>query len=150
VKGFRVGLVALAAVLAIAVAAPTIDASPGRERQKERFGAHPGCHGTANAYSNALANAESDPEARQSLDDLRAVADKKGCDLSGVQPASKPNRGGDNEPEGNPDGDAGPPADVVAAKCDRIDDKLAAAHDKAHGNSAAAFANQADKWSCPN
>lgn len=136
-------------MLAIAVAAPAIGASPGRERQKERFGAHPGCHGTANAYSNVLANAEKNPDARASLDDLRAVAEKKGCDLSGVQPASKPNGDRENEPDGNANGDVGPPAEVVAAQCDRIAAKLEIAADRQHGNSADAFARQADKWSCP-
>ena len=145
----RVALVLIVGALAIAVASPVIAGSPGREKHHARFGEHPGCRGSANAYSHVLANAETDPEARASLDELRAVADKKGCDLSGVEPASKPNRDGEKQPNENPDGDGGPPADVVAAKCDRIDGKLDIAAAREHGNSAAAFARQAEKWSCP-
>jgi hypothetical protein len=140
----------LVGALAIALAAPVIAGSPGREKQPGHVGEHPGCHGTANAYSHVLANSETDPEARDSLHDLRAVAEKKGCDLSGVEPASNPNRDGGNQPDGNSDGNAGPPADVVAAKCDRVAAKLEVAAVREHGNSAAAFARQADKWSCPN
>jgi hypothetical protein len=144
-----VGLILIVGALAIALASPVIGGSPGREKQQGHFGEHPGCHGTANAYSHVLANAETDPEARQSLEDLQAVADKKGCDLSGVEPASKPNRDGENQPDEVTDGNGGPPADVVAAKCDRIAGKIETAAGREHGNSAAAFARQADKWSCP-
>ena len=75
---------------------------------------------------------------------------KHGCDLSGITPIEHP-PGGDpdaDDEDGPPDAGHGPPADVVAAKCDRIAAKLAAAEVKLHGNSAAAFARQADKWSC--
>lgn len=145
----RVALVLIVAALAVVLASPVIAGSPAREKHHARFGQHPGCHGTANAYSHVLANAEADPEARASLDDLRAVADKKGCDLSGVEAATKPNRDGDKQPDEKPDGDGGPPADVVAAKCDRIEAKVQVAAAREHGNSAAAFARQAEKWSCP-
>ena len=139
-------------VLAVGLASPVIAGSPGRAKHQGHLGEHPGCHGTANAYSHVLANAETDPEARASLDDLRAVAEAKGCDLSGVEAASKPNRDRGNRPDGNSDedADAGPPADLVAAKCDRVAAKLEVGAAGEHGNSAAAFARQADKWSCPN
>ena len=142
--GFVVGALAIALIATVAMAA-----SPARQRDKNAFGEHPGCHGTANAYSHVLANRDTDPEARQSLDDLRAVAEKKGCDLTGVEPAQHPNR---DKPDQNADGEggqAGPPAVVVEAKCDRIADKLAVAQARTHGNSADAFARQAEKWSCP-
>jgi hypothetical protein len=140
-------MLAVAAVVLVVIASPAVAGSPPRERHEVHEGGHPGCHGTANAYSHVLANAAHDAEAQRSLQDLRAVAEKKGCDLSGVKPAERP-KGGDGDERPGGEGD-GPPADVVADKCERIGAKLDVAEARPHGNSADAFARQAEKWSCP-
>jgi hypothetical protein len=136
----------VAVVALVVIASPAIAGSPPRERQKVHEGGHPGCHGIANAYSHVSANAAHDPEAARSVHDLQAVADRKGCDLSGVKPVDRPKGDGDERPDR--DG-GGPPADLVADKCERIGAKLDATEARPHGNSADAFARQAEKWSCP-
>jgi hypothetical protein len=141
-----------AAVIIALVAVPAIAGGQSPKQGKAHEGAHPSCHGLANAYSHVLANAANDTEAQSSKKDLRAVADKHGCDLSGVEPATHPQHedgNAENENEPSDDEGAGPPAEVIAAKCDRIAEKLAVAQARTQGHSAEAFANQADLWSCP-
>ena len=129
------------ALLALAFVASAAAAMPANDKPKAQEGVHPSCHGLANAYAHGGAVAE--------------VAQKHGCDLTGITPIQHPANGDEDkdeaeDPEGPDGGEAnGPPADVVAAKCDRIADKLTTAEARPHGNSAAAFARQADKWSCP-
>ena len=131
------------ALLAIVFVASAAAARPPNDKPKAQEGAHPSCHGLANAYAHGGAVAE--------------VAAKHGCDLTGITPVQHPANGDEDEDEDeaedpeHPDGGEGngPPADVVAAKCDQIAAKLAEAEARPHGNSAAAFARQADKWGCP-
>lgn len=135
-------------VLLIAVVvAPTLADSPNRGHPKVGEAAHPSCHGLSIAFSNALAANAEDGGSVAALTD---VAAKQGCDLSAVKPATHPEGSEDNAHEDaeDSDGSGGPPAEVVAAKCERIADKLAEAESRTHGNSAAAFSRQADKWSC--
>jgi hypothetical protein len=111
-----------------------------------------GCHGIVNAYGHA---------ADAALPALQAVAEKLGCDLSGVErvakPAGKPDKSEadeDNE-QSEPDEDAtetgedaGAAGPDVQGKCDLIATKLAAAQARPHGKSADAFARQATRWEC--
>ena len=137
-----VGVLVAVVSLLVAAVSPTFAGSPGRDNAKLREDAKPGCNGLVNAYAHGAPVAD--------------VAAAHGCDLTGITPAQHPNDGdadkdGDEQNESDEDADAGdgPPADVVAAKCDHIADRLAAAEARTHGNSAAAFTRQADKWSCP-
>ena len=118
-----------------------------------------GCHGIVNAYAHA---------ADAALPALQAVAEKLGCDLSGVErvakPAGKPdNSAADedddqaepsedaNEPDedaNETDEDAGAAGPDVQGKCDLIATGLAAAQARPHGRSADAFARQATHWGC--
>jgi hypothetical protein len=127
------------------------------------------CHGIENAYSHASSSAS---------DSLHAVADKLGCDLSGVEPAQKHDKpdsdkddaddadGGDHadrpDHAGKPDHAAQPDFDEaddaddaddeggpdVAAMCAKIAGKLADAEARARGKSGEAFGRQADHWEC--
>jgi hypothetical protein len=121
------------------------------------------CHGIENAYSHASSSAS---------DSLHAVADKLGCDLSGVEPAQKHDKPDSDKDDaddadgghhaGKPDHAAQPDSDEaddaddadgergpdVAAKCAKIADKLADAEARAHGKSGEAFSRQADHWEC--
>jgi hypothetical protein len=94
--------------------------------------AHP-CQGLLNAYAHA---------AEPAIDSLRAVADAHGCDLSGVERVEKHGQGpvgADSENTETLD---------VAAKCDRIAQKLFVAEARPHGKSADAFRRQAARWGC--
>jgi hypothetical protein len=75
-----------------------------------------------------------------------------GCDLSAVKPVAKP--GGADQDEAD---EAGNDQDAdhgngtgpdVAAKCTKINDKLAEAATRSHGKSADAFERQAERWGC--
>ena len=134
-------IVAVVVVLSLAFLATVAAASPAAgDKPKAREGAHPSCHGLANAYAHG--------------GDVAEVAAAHGCDLTGITPAAHPDGDeADDNDEVEPDEDddlkgGGPPAEAVAAKCAQIADKLAAAEARPHGNSAAAFARQADHWSC--
>ena len=148
--GRHIGRIAggfLAATIAAALIVSSVAAaSPGKQHRKLSDQRQFGCNGIANAYSQVSANAPDRNGRQAALDALSVVAAKKGCDLSGVEPAAHPNDGGDAE---HPDSSKGPPAEVSARKCARISEKLAVAQDRPHGHSADAFARQADKWSCP-
>jgi hypothetical protein len=105
-----------------------------------------GCAGISNAYSHVA------PAAQPALE---RVAAQHGCDLSAVQPAAKPANAG--HPDEDQDGDAQDDHDAqpgnstgpdVAAKCAKINDKLAEAATRSHGKSADAFARQSEHWGC--
>jgi len=114
-----------------------------------------GCAGISNAYSHVAPAAQSA---------LRRVAEQHGCDLSAVQPAVKPPHPGDadegqagddqedqedQDDQDDQDDQSGNPAGPdVAAKCAKINQKLADASTKSHGKSADAFARQSEHWGC--
>jgi hypothetical protein len=125
-----------------------------------------GCHGIVNAYAHA---------ADAALPALQAVAEKLGCDLSGVErvakPAGKPDNSAADEDDdqsepsedanetdedanetdedaNETDEDAGAAGPDVQGKCDLIATRLAAAQARPHGKSADAFARQATHWGC--
>jgi hypothetical protein len=145
-----------ASILAIAVVA-LVGGQTSADQPAQLTDTHP-CQGILNAYAHA---------ADAALDALQAVAEKLGCDVSGVERVAKPGKGptnsqadedtadqadeasdegADQAAEPNEDAtDAGPD---VQAKCDRIAQKLAAAQDRPHGKSASAFARQAAHWGC--
>jgi len=137
-----VGVLLLAGLAAVLVASSTAAASPPKERDHPAGQAQFGCHGIANAYSHVSA------EQGRAIAALRAVAAKHGCDLSGVEPASHPTD--EDTDDSNDDQADGPPAEVVARKCDKISEKLSEAQARPHGHSADAFARQAEKWGCLN
>jgi hypothetical protein len=110
------------------------------------------CQGLANAYAHAA-----DP----ALASIQAAADRLGCDLANVTRVTKPARGSDGvgRPQDGPGhqggiedprngGSAAERGPDVAAKCDRIAEKLAVAQARPHGKSADAFSRQAARWGC--
>jgi hypothetical protein len=152
-----------ACVLALAVIA-LVGGPTAADQPAQLTDTHP-CQGILNAYAHA---------ADAALGALQAVADRLGCDVSGVERVAKPDHPANaDEPDtgdadtpddaGAPD-DAGPPDQAgapdnagppdqagpdVAAKCTRIADKLTAAQARPHGKSADAFSRMADRWGCP-
>jgi hypothetical protein len=126
-------------LLAVALVSQALADSGARTDHKFRDGA--GCNGLANAYAHGAP--------------VAAIAQAHGCDLSGITPARHATSGdgsdkdGENEPQDDTDQESRPPTEVVAVKCERIGEKLEQATGRDHGNSAEAFARQADKWSCP-
>jgi hypothetical protein len=119
--------VALLVVVAASVS-PVVAVAPPNGQADLAMPAHAGCQGLVNAYAHG--------------GDVEAVADKHGCDLSGIPPAG---HSGQNNADGD-HSEGGPPPDVVEAKCAKIAEKLASAQARPHGKSAAAFGRQADKW----
>jgi hypothetical protein len=146
------GVLVAAAVAVVLIVSSTSASSRALGGHLSSDGAHPGCNGIANAHSRVIANASAENRMQRALDALASVAQKHGCDLTEVRPAEHSNRGnGDDVEAAGDDADErhGPPAEVVARKCDRIQDKLDRAQGREHGHSADAFARQAEKWSCP-
>jgi hypothetical protein len=119
--------------LVVALVSPVAAFSSPRGQEKDRDSGDAGCHGLVNAYAHGGS--------------VEAVAEKHGCDLSGVTPAEHPTK---DDVDHDVDSAGGPPPSVVDAKCDRIAAKLDAAEDRPHGKSADAFARQAEKWGCAN
>jgi hypothetical protein len=141
------GAVVTSVALIALVGSATVAVEPGHTASDN------GCHGVVNAYAHAA-----DP----ALDALRAVASRLDCDLDGVERVAKPGQGPDgvahsdadtnetDEPddeldEGYAGDEAGPD---IQAKCDQINQKLAAAQARPHGKSAVAFERQATRWEC--
>ena len=149
-----VGRIVSAVILSVAVIA-LVGAATVAAGGSGQSAAESSCKGVLNAYAHAA-----DP----ALPALQAVADKHGCDVSGVERVAKPGNKPDKAEPNEPDEDANEPADNeqdtdaedaqgagpdVQAKCDRIAEKLATAQARPHGKSADAFARQAAHWSCP-
>jgi hypothetical protein len=129
----------LAAAVAILVASTAFAGKPSTSSVP----AGSGCKGIRNAYAHAA------PAAQPAL---QRVAEKHGCDLTGVQPAVKPGNSDSDDADEDSDAseaddDAGAGPDV-AAKCAKINEKLAQAALRTHGKSAAAYARQAQHWGC--
>lgn len=148
-----VGRIAGALVLALAVVG-LVGAVTFAGQPNDSVGSENGCRGITNAYAHA---------ADAALPALQAVADKLGCDLSGVERVAKPvpdkpdkatDEDTDADEQAETDGedadaedDSGTGPDVQA-KCDKIAAKLVVAQARPHGKSADAFARQAEHWGC--
>jgi hypothetical protein len=125
------GAVVLSGAVIALVGSATLAVEPSQPAASDN-----GCHGIVNAYAHA---------ADAALPALQAVAEKLGCDLSGVERVAKPAGKPDKSAADEDRDEAGPDVHV---KCDQIDQKLAAAQARPHGKSAAAFERQATRWGC--
>ena len=135
----------LAAVVIVIAASTALAIKPAGPRVPNESG----CAGITNAYSHV---------APAALPALRKVAEQHGCDLSAVQPAVKPPHPGNadegqaedaqDEQDNQHDQAGNSTGPGVAAKCAKINEKLADASTKSHGKSADAFARQSDHWDC--
>jgi hypothetical protein len=122
-----------------------------------------GCVGIANAYAHVSANQERNGNEGNALEALAAVAEKHDCDLA--TGAVKPHGGGngdeDKGEQKDEDADDAKDGDDASShvpdpnnphgwdmKCDQIAEHATTAEAREHGNSAAAFARQADHWGC--
>jgi len=135
----RSGLALLVAIaVAILVASTALAVKPTVPGVR----AGSGCLGIQDAYSHAA------PAAQPVL---RRVADKHGCDLTGIEPVLTPGKSNHSDADqesDQPDADGEGHGPDVAAKCAKISEKVAEAALRTHGKSADAFGRQAERWGC--